>query len=400
LHTVKIGKELIRYKTVTENSPYFLTDCQRGAFGTRISPHSKNDTIGKLYDHAYEVFFPNLELQREIAVNLARFFNETGISHLDFDGHEGCLASGQGDYAINLFAKDFYDNLDHEVLNGTSLSKTFYWHINTFCNWGEPWYGGFRESMQEYRIANQELFDRNFIPHMLGWYLLTKNTTLSEMEWMLARAAGYDAGFAMVARPKSIKSNPIALQLLDAIREWETARLSLAFSNEQKARMKDTKNEFHLKKTGDGMWDLYQSQILGQFIFEKIDRQPGEPVYSNWEFDLLSFSQALKFKIDILGKNGSAKNLKILVDENIELIVDQEILHGETILCDGHDEIRIYDEKGKLKNTLNMSIPALSIGKHKIRFSSAFSGEDAPAIHFTVKAFDNPESIKSQKNID
>ena len=47
-----------------------------------------------------------------------------------------------------------------------------------------------------------------------------------------------------------------------------------------------------------------------------------------------------------------------------------------------------------------MSIPDLSIGKHKIKFSSAFAGDDAPAIHFTVKAFDNPEFVKSQKNID
>lgn len=258
LHTVRIGSELIRYRTVSDTVPYMLLDCQRGAFGTTPASHFKNDTVGKLYDHAYEVFFPNLELQREIAVNLAKFFNETGISHLDFDGHEGCLASGQGDYAINLFAKDFYDNLDHEVLNGTSLSKTYYWHINTFCNWGEPWYGGFTESMQDYRIKNQELFDRNFVPHMLGWYLLTEKTTLNEMEWMLARSAGYDAGFAMVARPKSIRSNPISGELLDAIREWETARLSGAFSPEQKVRLKDPKSEFHLEKVNEGEWILYQ----------------------------------------------------------------------------------------------------------------------------------------------
>lgn len=164
--------------------------------------------------------------------------------------------------------------------------------------------------------------------------------------------------------------------------------------------MKYPKNEFHLKKTGDGKWDLYQSQNLGQFIFEKIDRQPGEPVHAIWEFELSSFSQTLQFKIDIRGKKGSAKNIKILVDDNTELIIDQEIFSGETILCEGNDEIRVYDEKGKLKNTLNMGIPELSIGKHKIRFSSAFSGDEAPTIHFTVKAFYNPESVKSQNNID
>lgn len=68
-----------------------------------------------------------------------------------------------------------------------------------------------------------------------AWLVFTdQNTTLGEMEWMLARAAGYDAGFAMVARPKSIKANPIGEQLLDAIREWETARLSSAFQLRRK----------------------------------------------------------------------------------------------------------------------------------------------------------------------
>ena len=59
-----------------------------------------------------------------------------------------------------------------------------------YYNWGEPWNGGFTESMQQYRVDNQALFDRNYMPHMLGWYLLTERTKLAEMEWMLARAAG------------------------------------------------------------------------------------------------------------------------------------------------------------------------------------------------------------------
>jgi len=399
LHTVKIGKELIRYKSVSDTPPYKLLDCQRGAFKTKASPHSANDTVGKLYDHAYGVFFPNFELQREIAVNLAAFFNETGISHLDFDGHEGCLASGQGDYAINLFAKDFYDHLDHEVLNGTSLSKTYYWHINTFCNWGEPWYGGFKESMQEYRISNQELFDRNFIPHMLGWYLLTQNTNLSEMEWMLARAAGYDAGFAMVAHPKSIKNNPIGGQLLDAIREWETARLALAFSYDQKERMKNPKNEFHLENSKDGEWNLYQYKNFGPFIHEKIIRQPGEPTHSRWDFELGSFDQPLQFKIDIIGNRGTVKNIKIQMDSYNEIEIDKEFEPGETLICDGTNVLRIYDEKGKQKSTiaLNSKIPVLNVGKHLVILNAVFAGDETPKLEFTVKALNNPEKIIAEK---
>ena len=82
-------------------------------------------------DRSYKVFFPNLDLQREIARNLARRFNETGLSHMDFDGHEGCLAPGQGTYGSELFAKEFYDHLDHTVINGTSPPLShFYWPMN------------------------------------------------------------------------------------------------------------------------------------------------------------------------------------------------------------------------------------------------------------------------------
>ena len=179
LHTVKIGSELIRYKSVSSTAPYLLLDCQRGAFGTTRSAHQAGDQVGKLFDHSYNVFFPNLDMQREIATNIANLMNETGVDHLDLDGHEGALASGQGDYALELFAKDIYDQVKHDFIIGTSLSKTFYWHIGSYYNWGEPWYGGFKESMQQYRIDNQGLFDRNYMPHMLGWYLLAENTTLS-----------------------------------------------------------------------------------------------------------------------------------------------------------------------------------------------------------------------------
>jgi len=212
-------------------------------------------------------------LQQEIARNLARRFNETGFAQMDFDGFEGCLASGQGDYAQELFAKTFYENLDHMVLNGTSMSKPFYWHINTYCNWGEPWNGGFTESMQQYRIDNQGLFDRNLMPHMLGWYLLTDSTTLPEMEWMLARAAGYNAGFGMATSLKALRKNPHTPELLDAIHDWEICRRDRAFPKELISDLKDPAKEFHLEKVSAVVWDLYpmvrKGTANGKSLYER-----------------------------------------------------------------------------------------------------------------------------------
>ena len=273
LHTARIDDELITYRTATTKQPFMLKGCIRGAFGTKPAPHPQGKEISKLLDHPYKVFFPNLDLQQEIAVNLAKRFNETGFAQMDFDGFEGCLASGQGDYAQELFAKTFYENLDHTVLNGTSMSKPFYWHINTYCNWGEPWNGGFTESMQQYRIDNQGLFDRNLMPHMLGWYLLTDSTTLPEMEWMLARAAGYNAGFAMATSLEALKKNLHTAELLDAIRDWEICRRDRAFPAELLIDLRDPSKEFHLEKVSAVTWTLYPMKragaINGKPLYEK-----------------------------------------------------------------------------------------------------------------------------------
>lgn len=257
LRTIRIGTELIQYDSVTEVPPYILSGCKRGAFGTQASAHKAGEKADKLIDHDYGVFFPNIDMQKEVARNFADLLNETGVDHFDFDGFEGGVGTGEGDYGVELFSKEIYDRVKHPVIYGTSISKSYFWHMCSYYNWGEPWYGGFTESMQQYRIDNQSLFDRNFMPHMLGWYLLTEKTTLSDMEWMLARSAGYNAGFAMVASPQALRKNPLTPQLLEAIREWEAARNSGYFTEEQKQGLKDPKRAFHLIKK-DKSWELVE----------------------------------------------------------------------------------------------------------------------------------------------
>ena len=398
LHTVKIGKELIRYKSVSGQQPYKLLDCQRGAFGTTVSAHKKREPVGKLFDHPYLVFFPNLDMQREIARNIANLFNETGVDHFDLDGHEGCLASGQGDYATELFAKDVYDNMKHEFIVGTSNSETYFWNIGSYYNWGEPWYGGFKESMQQYRIDNQGLFDRNYMPHMLGWYLLSETTTMPEMEWMLARAAGYNAGFAMVARPVALRNNPRTPQLLDAIREWETARTSNAFNYLQQEQLKNPKNEFHLEKTTGGKWNLYQYALSPVFSHEKFERQPGEPTYTTWTYQQAANEQVLQFRLTLTGKSGGIRGIKIQFDKYAEINLPVELKAGESIVCDGTQDLILYNESGKPKGTYHMTnLPPLSSpATHTVIVDCIFNDGQSPKLEMQFRALGKMELVEAK----
>ncbi|MCK7539449.1 MAG: hypothetical protein MZV63_55360 [Marinilabiliales bacterium] len=148
-----------------------------------LFPHHSGEQVSKLLDHPYQVFFPDFNLLQEIAVNMAQRFNELGVTTdvLDFDGFEGMspLGKDKGDYGLEVFAKTFYDHLDHTVINGPSIQGLLQ-HICTYCNWGEPWYGVHTEHAAVPGSTTGGSSRQRCLPHMLGWYLLTNSTTANE----------------------------------------------------------------------------------------------------------------------------------------------------------------------------------------------------------------------------
>jgi len=91
------------------------------------------------------------------------------------------------------------------VINDASNPGHYFWHIYTRMNWGEPWYAGFRESQLQLRLKNQQFYRRNLMPSMLGWFSLKPETSLEDIEWMLARGAGFDAGFGLATSIEAVE---------------------------------------------------------------------------------------------------------------------------------------------------------------------------------------------------
>jgi len=392
LHAVRIGEEIIRYREVTASAPFKLLNCQRGAFGTKVLAHTKGERAAMLLDYPYNTLFPNFELQQEIAGNLGRFFTETGVSHMDFDGHEGCMSSGEGDYAIQAFADKVFRETKHTLMNGTSRSSHYYWHICHYWNWGEPWYGGFRESQGDYRLENQPLLERNYMPNMLGWFLLSATTGPEDIEWMMARAAGYHAGFALVARYNSLKKNPNTAQLLASIKLWQEASRQKIFSPDQLARLKNPANDFHLEREGQA-WKLYPFK---KFRFEHAKQllQPGQPTNSEWSFESTDAEQPLHFTLTLVGKEGSVTNPWMELDSYFKLELPGTWEAGNSIVCDGKT-IKIYNKKGSYLKELpiNQTIPTLKTGMHRLKFDGAFSSEGEVVCTFMIKTISKPEMI-------
>jgi len=136
------------------------------------------------------------------------------------------------------------NNIKKHFIADASRTSHYFWHIYTRMNWGEPWYAGFRESQTEYRFKNQAYFKRNLMPGMLGWFLLTKETSLEDIEWMLAKSVAYDAGYGFVCNYKSLEENGLTDQILSMIGLWEKVRMEQLFDQETRDILKDPKLDF------------------------------------------------------------------------------------------------------------------------------------------------------------
>lgn len=398
MNTVRIGDELVRYGSVSEEKPYILYDCQRGAFGTQASAHNKDETVVKLLDFAYRTFYPNWEMQKDMVRNISNLLNEAGVTQMGFDGHEGCFATGQGDYAMDKYALDWYNMVDHLTVNSSSRLKHFYWHINHFINWGEPWYGGFRESQADRRFKVQPFLERNYLKNMLGWFMITSTTIPSDVEWMMARAAGYNAGFAMVLRKPELEANPYTDELLDLISLWEEARLAGAFSDEQEERLKDGNNEFHLEKVDEKTLILHPFRT-NSFEHQKKVLQPGEPTASEWSFSNRGDEQPLQFRLTLKGKEkgkeGAITKPDLEFDHSFKFNLPDNVEAGYSIVCNGSQDLRIYDEKGRFVETYDMGRkpPVLRKGPHNFRFDCLFTGNDDLIVNIIVKQEGEEENL-------
>lgn len=344
LKTVVVGKELIRYESVSIEAPWRLLDCQRGAYGTRAMNHQAGTKISKLLDHGYKVFLTNADLTIEMSETLAELYNKTGLRQISFDGLEGNRSTGLGTYGESLMPYTWFNALapklkDHLIIDA-SRTTHFFWHIYSRMNWGEPWYAGFRESQTEYRFNNQAYFQRNFMPGMLGWFKMTAETSLEDMEWMLAKSAGYAAGYALVADAESVAQNGNSDRILEQVGDWEKLRLSNVFSEAQKTAMRDNDREFSLQKMGTQSWN-WQEVHTHIFNHQKKVRQPGEPLHSTFYFHNPAPDQPIQFILS--AQKTAVSEISLEINNYKKITLPIRLQKGQRLQYSGGDELWVLD---------------------------------------------------------
>jgi len=270
----------------------------------------------------------------------------------------------------------------------------YFWHMNYYLNWGEPWYGGFRESQADYRIDNQKFYELNYLPNMLGWFLITPQTTTEDIDWMLARAAGYNAGYALVLRKETIKRNPDIAAVTERIREWTEAQQKGLFTTEQRDWLKDPANEVQLVKQPGGLALVRYKKY--SFIHNRKMLQPGEPTSSEWNFTIPSPDDHAKIVLSAKGKTGQVDNISIELDRSIHISIPVSLEAGQSIVLDNTDSAKVFSSNGKMlfKAPSQTSIPELKEGAHHLLIDAKFSDDSDISLQTVIRIVDTTERLK------
>lgn len=399
MNTVLIGEELIRYQGVSEEAPWHLTGCQRGAWGTVAANHDASEKVAKLMDHGYRVFLSNASLSMEIARNIADLFNQTNLSQVSFDGLEGNWSTGMGQYGRTLFTKAWFDHLKPElrgtVINDASNPGHFNWHIYTRMNWGEPWYAGFRESQTLYRLKNQAYYSRNLMPRMLGWFRMNAQTSIEDAEWLLARAAGFDAGFALATSPQTVQQNGLGSEVIEKIKQWETARMKGAFPDALKPQLQQIENEFQLVPTQNGGWNLFPVYSFKQT--HQHNEQPGMIAFSTYEFNNPHQDQPLQFIIQSTGKS-PAIDVTLEINQSTTLDLKATLKPGEIIQYKGGNKITTFDSSWHVldETKIDSKLTQIKHGTQSINLGYRFEGNE-PELKLELRTMGHPTHLTSQR---
>jgi hypothetical protein len=241
-------------------------------------------------------------------------------------------------------------------------------------NWGEPWYAGFRESQTDYRFKNQAYFQRNLMPGMLGWFLMTEKTSPEDIEWMLSKAAGYNAGFGFVCNYRSLEGNGKTDDILALINQWESARMKKLFSPVIMEMLRQSDFEYRLEEDDEGNLTLRQIQV-GRLDYPGNERQPGENGWDTTDFDNPFESQPLQFIVVVPG-HSFAGNLEISIDNATAFHYEGILNQGEILHYDGGNQVDLYSENWTLLKSFRASPANLTVteGTHSLGVKSEMNG--------------------------
>jgi len=251
---LKVGKELISYRTFTTQPPYQFTGCERGHLKTTAGTHRAGDVAGLLDVDDWTKFIrfdQTTDIQAEAARRIAEIVNATGpYDMMYFDGAEDVQHPFW--YQVVKAQYEVYRLIEPPPpVCETAMNSHFGWHIMSRGNAYDLDGGHIKNFCHEIACRTAPIRALDFTRMEFGWiFKLYRNMGPDTLEYVASRGAGWDCPFSLSLTLDQVAAHPRAEDCFEVIKTWEDARLGGKLTEDQRAMLRTQKDHRYIK-----MWD-------------------------------------------------------------------------------------------------------------------------------------------------
>ena len=220
LNLLMIDDEIVSFGTKEfAGDLVLLHHCTRGMYDTKITSHGTDAKVFRIMDSPGRFVIPDGELLQTVRQQLADRLSAANVSTILYQGVPG-----------------------QEVLD------------------------------EAIRVRQVERWEQEGVTNgSLGWFMIhaadkkRAATEMEDLEWMLAKAAAYDANYALLVDPKAIKGHGSLRDLLVKAGQWGELIRGDAFTSQQKSLLKDPYLDWHLECQPDSLYIVYPWNLSRRF---------------------------------------------------------------------------------------------------------------------------------------
>jgi len=285
---LKIGTELISYKSYTTTRPYKFIGCTRGIDETTVTSQPEGTIFGLLdvseFGSTSVYLDQNTSLQDEIAEKIAGIY-QAGFKFIYFDGSEGVNSPFW--YHVSAAQYNVYKRLQPAPLFAEGAAKThFSWHMvsggNAFDIF-QPEY--LKEAIRKFPAEEAPRMKADFTRVNFGWlgyWVPDENSVGTQpdmLEYVTSRAAAWDCPVSIHANLQKFDTHPRTPDNLEVLRRWEEVRAQNWLTDQQKQMLQnleqehilllDEQKEFELLPYDQIMNVANESREVRAFIFDR-----------------------------------------------------------------------------------------------------------------------------------
>ena len=304
-----VGDELIRYESVSKDSPYGFAGCKRGALGTKAAAHPAGARISLLNVDTWPIFIRFdqwTDIQQETADRLAAMYNAAKFDFVYFDGSEDVHPPRW--YFCPKAQWEVYRRLKPEpVVCEAAATTHFSWHMMTRSNAYDSVKAERMKSLcRRYPCRAAPGRARSFTRINFGWlsYHARSAQTIGVqpdvLEFICSRGAAYDCPLSLSASLERLEQNSRTEDNFEVLRNWEMGRLADFFTDDMKQQLRSRTQEHILLVNEGGQYELHPYWEIKGLFTERVPAPPkDEPkkgsFASRFEYEVMGEVRAFHF---------------------------------------------------------------------------------------------------------